>query len=357
MKKIVIFLISLLCSATIYAQKMNVLGDILASADSLAIFFYQHTDGSYQYDTVPVTQGRFTWEADIPEYQKILTTFLPSRKFLDFISENSTIYLTGRANALEVDIYGSGAEKEATLFGLEMQDLTLNIIQKWNAYSTASKTQQSAIKKEIDELNTKKSEQTAAYIREHPDSGMAANLVYQMARTEDYNTVFPLFSALSETTRKSTTGKLIAEKLEKTRKYALQASIFNFSQKDPDGNIISYEDFRGKYLLVDFWASWCAPCRAENPNILKVYNTYKDKGFEVVGISLDTDAIKWVKAIKEDHLPWPQLSDLKGYQNEIAVYYDIYAIPYSLLVSPEGKIIAKGLRGEALNKKLSELFD
>jgi peroxiredoxin len=128
-----------------------------------------------------------------------------------------------------------------------------------------------------------------------------------------------------------------------------------FTQPDTTGRIVSLADLKGKYILVDFWASWCHPCRAENPNVLKAYNTYKEKNFTVVAISLDINRNAWIRAIKEDHLPWLQLSDLKS-QNVAGKQYGVVSIPANFLLDPSGKIIATDLRGEALERKLDEVL-
>ena len=133
--------------------------------------------------------------------------------------------------------------------------------------------------------------------------------------------------------------------------------MLSFTQNDVDGRPVHFADFRGKYVFVDFWASWCAPCRAENPNVLAAYNRYKDKNFTVIGVSLDDNEAKWKKAIQDDNLPWTQVSDLKGFKNEVSTYYGIRGIPTTLLVGPDGKIIAKDLRGEAIHEKLAQLLD
>jgi len=132
----------------------------------------------------------------------------------------------------------------------------------------------------------------------------------------------------------------------------------NFTQNDTLGIPVSLASFKGKYVLVDFWASWCGPCRRENPNVVKTYNAYKDKGFQILSVSLDQPGAKdkWIKAIHDDNLTWTHVSDLKYWDNEVAKQYGIQAIPANFLLDPEGKIIAKNLRGEDLAAKLSTVL-
>ena len=126
---------------------------------------------------------------------------------------------------------------------------------------------------------------------------------------------------------------------------------------DPEGNIVNLSDLRGKYVLIDFWAAWCRPCREENPNIVRLFNQYNDRGFEVFGVSLDRTHEAWVKAIADDGLNWTQVSDLKYFNSAAAALYQINAIPATYLLDPDGKIIAKDLRGQSLENKLREIFD
>ncbi len=125
---------------------------------------------------------------------------------------------------------------------------------------------------------------------------------------------------------------------------------------NPEGQVIKLSSLRGKYVLIDFWAKWCGPCRRENPNVIMAYNKFKDKGFEVFGVSLDRNKEDWVQAIAEDGLTWTQVSDLKYFESQAATDYNISAIPFSILLDKEGKIIAKNLRGAALDKKLEEVL-
>lgn len=129
------------------------------------------------------------------------------------------------------------------------------------------------------------------------------------------------------------------------------------SLPNPEGELVNLSDLRGNYVLIDFWAAWCRPCREENPNVVRLYNQYNEKGFEVFGVSLDRTKDAWVKAIEDDQLTWTHVSDLQYFNSAAAAIYQINAIPATYLLDPEGKIIAKDLRGPSLENKLKELFD
>ncbi|TXC78484.1 TlpA family protein disulfide reductase [Luteibaculum oceani] len=129
------------------------------------------------------------------------------------------------------------------------------------------------------------------------------------------------------------------------------------SLPNPDGKVINLSDLRGKYVLIDFWASWCKPCRRENPNVVNAYKKYKSKGFEILSVSLDKNKSAWVNAIKSDNMTWKHVSDLKFWNSEAAQKYGVNSIPFTLLIDPEGKIVAKNLRGEALHNTLAKLLN
>ena len=136
--------------------------------------------------------------------------------------------------------------------------------------------------------------------------------------------------------------------IEKTKKTFVGQSIMPFTQKDTSGVDVSIAALKGKYVLIDFWASWCGPCRRENPNIVKAYKNYKDNNFEILGVSLDDKRDKWIAAIHKDELKWYHVSDLKGWKNEVSEMFGIRSIPQNLLIDPDGKIIARNITGHEL---------
>jgi peroxiredoxin len=199
----------------------------------------------------------------------------------------------------------------------------------------------------------------APFARNHPQSPLALYALQLYAKNDpDVPVLRSLFDGLSPAVKGSTGGKAFAEKLAVATKTGIGSMAMDFTQNDTLGKPVSLSAFRGKYVLLDFWASWCGPCRVENPAIVSTYAKYHPRGFEILSISLDRpgDKDKWMKAIHADKLAWTQVSDLQFWQNAVAVQYGVGSIPQNFLIDPQGKIIAKGLRGDELEKKLSEIY-
>ncbi|MDB5013614.1 MAG: hypothetical protein JWQ25_1816 [Daejeonella sp.] len=195
------------------------------------------------------------------------------------------------------------------------------------------------------------------FVKKNPDKFISLLILPEVVKvTQHFLEADTLFNGLNTEIKSTPTAKRVKEYITSEMKLSIGAIAPDFTQPDTSNKKLSLSSLRGKYVLLDFWASWCGPCRQENPNVVEAYKLFKDKGFTVLGVSLDRDKKSWISAIHKDNLHWNHVSDLKQWYNDAAMLYSIQSIPGNFLIDPQGKIIARNLRGADLTDKLNELL-
>jgi peroxiredoxin len=337
-------------------------GNLTHLTDS--VLYLARQEGSMPvFDTLKVAEGKFSFsgKADHPTFAQIITS--DQRAGFPLYLEPGTIEITGNADSMaigKVSVSGTPNNDDLNAFMQIQQPYVPMMMAMQSNYVQAQMSGDSVMAHQIeattDSIQTVINGKMVAFVQDHPKSLVSVLVLRGMMNDLTSDQLSQLYSSLDTAVQHSEFGQPIGARLEVQQKTAIGKPAPDFTMNDTTGKPVSLSSFRGKYVLVDFWASWCGPCRAENPNVVKVYNQYKDKNFTILGVSLDQTKDAWEKAIRDDHLTWHHVSDLQFWDNSAAQLYGVEGIPANFLIGPDGKILAKDLRGDALGQKLAQLL-
>jgi peroxiredoxin len=355
-----ILFFSFICSAQDSAFIIN--GQLEKIKDGI-IYLNIYQGSETLKDSAMINDGNFKFTGNIssPSFAVLTITAKPNDYFT-FYLEPVTMSISGRGDSLKLlTVKGSPINDDNTLLKERMKYLTQWEDNNSKIYEQAYKDKNIKIMDSLDEVDfnvlAEKRKVVVSFINSNPRSMLGAMAILEnYAYYAEASDVQPLYDELSPEIKNSPKGVEIKKLIGTYSNVAVGKDAPEISQTTTDGKTLSLSSLHGKYVLVDFWASWCGPCRRENPNILSAYIKFKDKGFTIYAVSYDTKKVKWEKAIKDDKLNWNQVSDLQGWKNSTSDQYGIKAIPSNLLLDKDGKIIAKNLFGKKLTEKLSELM-
>jgi len=310
---------------------------------------YEHTTIT---DSAVINNGQFILRGYLPEPLVCTLRVSGSNQVRIFFVENTTMAVNAGLQTLHsATVTGSAANDSWNDFRNNQQAAIGDKV------TAARQRSHKLSPQDLAAIAVFKDSVMRAYVAANPHSVVTAFVIHQTyILYPDYKMAGELYAVLSDKVKNSWYGRRIRQNIAADGRTAIGKPAPGFALNDTSGHLLSLSAFKGQYVLIDFWASWCGPCRQENPFLIKAYNRFHAKGFGIIGISLDENRQAWSDAICKDGLPWIHLSDAKGFAGPVPDLYGIKAIPRNFLLDTTGKIIAKDLRGEALEKKLEEIF-
>lgn len=360
-----ILLVSLVWSCKEKATGTYTLTGKVTGLDSGFIYLHNIQDSEAEPDTAALVNGSFEFSGAIEEPRFVFLSMgdaLPHQPLGFFLQEGKIVVSASIDSLHKGTVTGSATQDDFIKYQNQfsgLADKQRALIEEYQEADMAGDMgKMMEIQVRFQQLEDESKTIIVDFVKANPSSYVSAFLLAQnfaMDATEEE--LRPLYEGLDDKVKHSFFGKETGETLEILAKTGLGAVAPDFTLNDLDGKPVSLSSFKGKYTLVDFWASWCGPCRQENPTIVKAYHDYKAKGFDILGVSLDEKRDAWLKAIDQDKLAWTQVSDLKGWRSDAAALYGIKAIPMNYLLDKDGKIIAKNLRGADLIAKLGEVLN